>query len=191
MPIAFIPIDMRDFLIYVEFFFSGIWISIITIASFYILFLRSVDPQIESSKPLTTEQSIHMITGELVAIPSISNGILQAYFFVKLSFIVNDRQSKYYLKEISTDYLYTLLSGPPMGDIVQIKSFGMDNFRKKIKEDLNLKLGSQFISDVLINELNYLSIADIRLNCFHLSDKESNLMAQKKSLLDKAKDKSQ
>ncbi|CAL9914548.1 conserved hypothetical protein [Candidatus Liberibacter solanacearum] len=174
-----------------NFFFSGIWISIITIVSFYILFLRSVDPQIESSKLLTTEQSIHMITGELVAIPSISNGVLQAYFFVKLSFIVNDRQSKYYLKEISTDYLYTLLSGPPMGDIVQIKSFGMDNFRKKIKEDLNLKLGSQFISDVLINELNYLSIADIRLNCFHLSDKESNLMAQKKSLLDKAKDKSQ
>nr|MBA2917583.1 hypothetical protein [Candidatus Liberibacter asiaticus] len=92
------------------------------------------------------------------------------------------------LKEIATDYLYTLLSGPPMGDFVQIKAFGFDNLRKKIKEDLNSRLGSQFISEVLIDELNYLSIVDMRSNCLRLGSNASDLMTQKGSLIEKNKE---
>ncbi|ACT56980.1 flagellar basal body-associated FliL family protein [Candidatus Liberibacter asiaticus] len=171
-----------------KFLFSGIWISVVTLISFYMLFLRSMDTMVENHVPPLAIKNTNIIKSELVSIPSVSNGVLQAYFLVKLSFIVNDSQERSYLKEIATDYLYTLLSGPPMGDFVQIKAFGFDNLRKKIKEDLNSRLGSQFISEVLIDELNYLSIVDMRSNCLRLGSNASDLMTQKGSLIEKNKE---
>ncbi|AKK20388.1 hypothetical protein HUT03_03845 [Candidatus Liberibacter africanus] len=167
--------------------FSGIWISIVTLISFYMLFIRSIDTNTGNDASAVINKN-DMITGELVSIPVVSNGVIQAYFFIKLSFIVKSSQQRLYLKAISTDYLYTLLAGSPFGDLVQIKAFGFDNLRQKIKEDLNLKLGSPLILDVLIDKLHYLSIVDIRLNCWHLDSKALDLITHKGSLIEKNKE---
>ncbi|MBL0848494.1 MAG: hypothetical protein EU981_00075 [Candidatus Liberibacter ctenarytainae] len=170
-----------------KFFFAGLWVSAITLVSFYMFFLRSIDTKIESPKEIIKENSADLIEGELVTIPVISaKGDIEAYFFIKLSFIVNKLQnqgSQYYLREIATDYLYTLLAGSPMGNPAKIKSFGIENLRHKIKDDLNSTLGFQLLSKVLINQLNYLSISDIHLNCIPQENKASDFISQKGSLL--------
>ncbi|MEG8099253.1 hypothetical protein [Candidatus Liberibacter brunswickensis] len=169
--------------------FSGIWISIVTLISFYMFFLRSVDINKENVTSVVVKKN-DIVEGELVSIPIVSHGLLQAYFFVKLSFIINETKDEHYLKEISTDYLYTLFSNSTMDDMVKVKAFGFDNLRLKIKEDLNLILGFKLISNVLIDKLNYLSILDIRFNCFHLDGKALDLITQKRSSIEPNTEKS-
>ncbi|MBY7649317.1 MAG: hypothetical protein C4617_02185 [Candidatus Liberibacter europaeus] len=169
-------------------FFTGLWVSFVTLISFYILFLRPLDKKPEYPKKISAEKKLDVIKGELVTIPIIDAGNLVAYIFVRLSFVTDrssNKESPDYLQDVATDYIYTLFAGSSMGDLMQIKSFGIENLRQKIKNDLNSKFGTKFLLDVLINKLNYLSVNDMRMNCVYPAHNLPDFMTKKGSLLEK------
>ncbi|AHA27768.1 hypothetical protein [Candidatus Liberibacter americanus] len=152
-------------------FLYGSWLLVVTLLSFYILFIlpayNNTNTNVENYTQITKDNSNYVIRGDLITIPVISNGII-SYFFLKLSFVVDiSNKPEYYnhFTDISTDYIYTLLAGSQMGDLTKIKSFGLDNLRQKIKDDLNLKLGTKFLLEVLVNQFNYISLDGKQMSC--------------------------
>ncbi|MBA5723538.1 hypothetical protein [Candidatus Liberibacter sp.] len=127
----------------------------------------------ENYKENFQEKSSELVAGELVSIPVIAEGAVKAYFFIKLSFNINQPTTKlshHYIRDIASDYLYTLLVGSAMSDLSQIKESDLENFRKKVKEGLNSKLGVKILSDVFINQINYLSATDLHSSCHVLGN---------------------
>jgi hypothetical protein len=49
-----------------------------------------------------------------------------------------------------------------MINIANVSTFDADEFKKRIREGLNKKLGDDVVQEVLIEKLDYLSKADIR-----------------------------
>jgi hypothetical protein len=68
------------------------------------------------------------------------------------------------LTEMTTDELFTLLVGNKMIDIANIKSFDPQVFRDAVKKSMNERLGGEYVADVMIDQLDYLSKEDVKDN---------------------------
>lgn len=90
---------------------------------------------------------------------------MNGYFLSRISLRVDkDKMAKIELPatQLMTDELFTLLAGSSMVNIANISTFDPDVFKQRIREGLNKKLGDEVVGDVLIEQLDYLSKADIR-----------------------------
>lgn len=68
------------------------------------------------------------------------------------------------LTEMTTDALFSLLVGNKMVDIANMKSFDPIAFRDMVKKDLNTSLGGEYIDQVLLEQLDYLSKEEVAAN---------------------------
>ncbi len=99
--------------------------------------------------------------------PIIGNGAITGYFLGRVSFMMNKDTMKGMtlpLTEMTTDELFTLLVGNKMIDISQLKSFDPQAFRDAIKKDMNEQLGGDYVSEVMLEQLDYLSKEEVKAN---------------------------
>ncbi|HEX2146150.1 MAG TPA: hypothetical protein VHG11_00665, partial [Pseudorhizobium sp.] len=68
------------------------------------------------------------------------------------------------LTELTTDEMFTLLVGDKMVDLGNPGAFELETFRTKIKDNLNRRLGEGLVTEVLVEQLDFLSKEDIRTN---------------------------
>jgi hypothetical protein len=66
------------------------------------------------------------------------------------------------LTEVTTDELFTLLIGNKMVDIGNLKSFDPQAFRDTIKKGMNEHLGGEYVAEVMLEQLDYLSKDDVK-----------------------------
>ncbi len=91
----------------------------------------------------------------------------QGYFITRISFMMDKEKVKGVhlpVTEMMTDELFTLLVGNKMVDLANTKAFDLETFRKSIKETLNQRFQGEYVLDVLVEQLDYLSKDDIRTN---------------------------
>lgn len=144
---------------------TGLWVCIVTLGAVWFSISRATAPaeHADAAPKIETE----LLKGEAINIPMIANGAVQGYFLSRVSFIVDKakiKDNKLPMTELMTDELFTLLVGSPVVDIKRTDNFDLAGFKAKIKNDLNAKFGGEVISDVLVEQLDYLSKDDIRVN---------------------------
>lgn len=144
---------------------TGIWVCIVTLGAVWFSISRATAPVEDASagKKIETE----VLKGESLTIPMIADGGVQGYFLGRVSLIVDKAkasQIKMPVTEVMTDELYTLLVGSAMIDLTKRTPFDLPAFKAKIKDDLNARFGGDMISDVLVEQLDYLTKEDIRVN---------------------------
>ncbi|MNE49128.1 hypothetical protein D3C80_1436270 [compost metagenome] len=106
-----------------------------------------------------------LVKGEQITVPVISDGAVNGYFLTLISLNVDKTKLQVIegpKTELMTDELITLLAGSNMVNIANVSTFDVDEFKKRIREGLNKKLGDEVVQEVLIEKLDYLSKADIR-----------------------------
>lgn len=144
---------------------TGVWVCAVTLGAVWFSISRATAPtdQADAAPKVETE----LMKGEAITIPLIADGAVKGYFLTRVSFIVDKvkiKDAKMPMTELMTDELFTLLVGSPVVDIAAVERFDLAAFKAKIKSDLNARYGAEMISDVLVEQIDYLSKEDIRVN---------------------------
>lgn len=145
---------------------TGLWVCAVTLGAVY----GSV--QMSKPKPVVDEATqlrnkSELVKGENINVPVLGNGKVQGYFVTRISFLMDKEKIKGVhlpTTEMMTDELFSLLVGNKMVDLGNTKAFDLDAFRKSIKEKLNERFQGEYVLDVLVEQLDYLSKDDIRTN---------------------------
>ncbi|MBB4064150.1 hypothetical protein [Gellertiella hungarica] len=143
---------------------AGIWVCIITLGAVYFSVQMATKPPVDEAA--AKQASLEVVKGESITVPLLKDGQVSGYFISRISFMMDKEKLKggeLPLTEYMTDELFSLLVGNAMIDITDPKAFKLDEFKKMVKEDLNKRLGEEYIADVLVEQLDYLSKDDIRI----------------------------
>ncbi|MCX8996135.1 hypothetical protein NOF55_17065 [Rhizobiaceae bacterium BDR2-2] len=143
---------------------TGIWVCLVTLGAVWFSIGQATAPvQGDTGPRIDTE----LLRGETTTIPLIADGSVQGYFLSRVSLIVDKAkigETKLPMKELVTDSLFTLLVGNPVVDVAHVERFDLAAFKSRIKDGLNDRFGDGIVSDVLVEQLDYLSKDDIRIN---------------------------
>ncbi|MBB4953936.1 hypothetical protein H4S14_001996 [Agrobacterium vitis] len=140
---------------------AGVWACIATLVAVYISVQMATAPvqtDEDANKPV-----LEMVRGEPITIPLFENGTVKGYFLGRFSFMVEKGKAeavKVPITAIMTDELFTLLVSSKMIDLSKAQKLDLDGFRTIIKTDLNKHFGDNVISEVLVEQLDYLGKED-------------------------------
>lgn len=143
---------------------TGLWVCIITLASVYFSVQMATAP---AADPDAGKKKPEYVPGEVVNVPLIDNGGISGYFITKVSYMMSGELPKepaVPLTELATDELYTLLVGDKAIDLAHTDHFDLAAFRENIKKHLNERLGGEYVADVLVEQLGFLSKEEISAN---------------------------
>jgi flagellar basal body-associated protein FliL len=150
----------------VKLLLTGLWVCIVTLGAVYFSVQMSAAPapvDEEAQKKAMQE----LVRGEPITVPMIADGTITGYFIGRISFMMDKEKIKDValpVTELMTDQLYTMLVGNRMVDLSDPGAFDLEKFRSSVKEEMNRKLGDEMVAEVLVEQLDYMSKEDIRLN---------------------------
>lgn len=143
---------------------AGIWVCIVTLGAVYFSVQLATKPPVDEAA--AKKAAVELVKGESITVPLLKEGQVQGYFIGRISFMMDKEKIKGVelpMTEYMTDELFSLLVGNPMIDIVDPKAFKLDEFKTAVREDLNKRLGDEYIASVLVEQLDYMSKDDIRV----------------------------
>lgn len=143
---------------------TGVWVCAVTLGAVYFSVQMATAPA-SGDEAGEKKASLELVKGESITIPVINDGGVNGYFLSRISLRVDkEKMAKIELPatQLMTDELFSLLSGSSMVNIANISTFDPDAFKQRIREGLNKRLNDEVVKDVLIEQLDYLSKADIR-----------------------------
>lgn len=143
---------------------TGVWVCAITLGAVYFSVQMAMPPAPVDEAELK-KASLTLVRGESMTIPVINDGAIKGYFLSRISLQMDKEKmgaTELPLKEMMTDELFTLLSGTSMVNIANVSTFDIEEYKKRIREGLNKKLGNEIVAEVLVEQLDYLTKDDIR-----------------------------
>lgn len=145
---------------------TGVWISVVALASVYFSVQMANKPEDEEPVPALFG-GLETIRGDVTSIPVISGGRVTGYFLTRLSYTIDPSKAALMtipVKDLVTDALYTSLVGDNLIDFPNMKRFDLEGFKAHIRDSINERLGDKVFHDVLVEQIDYLSKEDIRSN---------------------------
>ncbi|GEO85229.1 MULTISPECIES: hypothetical protein [Alphaproteobacteria] len=143
---------------------AGLWVCLVALGAVYFSVHMATAPA-EVSEEDARKAKLELVRGEAITVPMIADGSVSGYFLGRVSFMMDKEKIKGVelpLTELMTDELFTLLIGNKMVDISNMAAFDVVAFKEKVKTDINTHLGDNFIDEVLVEQLDYLSKDDVR-----------------------------
>ncbi|ARM11023.1 MULTISPECIES: hypothetical protein [Rhizobium] len=144
---------------------TGVWVCAITLASVYFSVYMATAPAPAATD--SKQSALELVKGETITVPVIGDGAITGYFLGRISFMMNKDLLKGVtlpLTEMTTDELFSLLVGNKMVDLAHIKSFDAKAFRQEIKKGMNERLGGEYVAEVMLEQLDYLSKEEVKQN---------------------------
>lgn len=144
---------------------AGIWVCAITLAAVYFSVQMATKPPVDEAA--AKKAALELVKGESITVPLLSEGKVKGYFIGRVSFMMDKQKIQGVelpMTEYMTDEMFSTLVGNSMINIADPKAFKLDEFKKMVKEDLNKRLGDEYIAEVLVEQLDYLSKEDIRVS---------------------------
>ena len=145
---------------------TGVWISCVALASVYFSVQSANKKELVEPDPAMFG-GLETVRGEITSIPVISDGAVQGYFLTRLSYTIDPKKSNLLtipVKDLVTDALYSALVGKQVIDFPAMEKFDLETFKTLIKDTLNDRLGEIVFHDVIVEQIDFLSKADIRSN---------------------------
>jgi hypothetical protein len=142
---------------------TGAWVCVVTLAAVYFSVQMATTPPVDPA--VEKKAALEMVKGESITVPLIKDDKVRGYFIGRISYMMNKEKLQGVtlpMTEYMTDELFTLLVGNSMIEITNPQAFKLDEFKKAVREDLNKRLGDEYIAEVLVEQLDYMSKDDIR-----------------------------
>ncbi|MCB5202677.1 hypothetical protein LH464_09355 [Neorhizobium sp. T786] len=149
----------------IKLFLTGLWVCLITLGAVYFSVRMSAPPSVDEEA--ARKEALQLVRGESLTIPVITDGMITGYFLGRFSFMMDKQKIAGVdlpLTELTTDQLFTLLVGEKMIDLGNPGDFDLDTFRAKVKDDLNRRMGEGMVTEVIVEQLDFMSKEDIRTN---------------------------
>lgn len=143
---------------------AGIWVCIVALGAVYFSVQMGTAPPVDEEA--AKKAALEVVKGESISVPVLKDGAVNGYFIGRISFMMDKTKLKDGeppITEYMTDELFSLLVGNQMINLSDPKAFKLEEFKKMVKEDLNKRMGGEYIAEVLVEQLDYLSKEDIRV----------------------------
>ena len=143
---------------------TGVWILAITLASVYFSLKMASTPEVDTAAA-EREAAMEFVSGYTTTVPVIGEGGVSGYLLTKLAYKANKELAAKQVvpvPQMITDELYTLLVGKKMIDIAATGSFDIEAFRAVVKEGLNRRFGAEVISEVYVEQIDYITTASVQ-----------------------------
>ncbi len=145
---------------------TGLWVCLVTLGAVYFSVKASAPPP-PVDEEAARKEALQLVRGESLTVPVINDGMITGYFLGRFSFMMDKEKIKGVelpITELTTDELFTLLVGEKMIDLGNPGAFDLETFRTRIRDGFNAKLGEGMVSEVLVEQLDFMSKDDIRAN---------------------------
>jgi len=149
-----------------KFALAAIWICAATVGSIFFAFSAS-GPTPEGEPQPAYFGGLDYMKTEVLSIPVVREGGVQGYFIARLVYTVEkDKIAKLSVpaQPLLVDELYSYLYSNPDIDFTSAETINVDGLKTGIRDAINAKVGETLIHEVLIEQVDYLSKADIRDN---------------------------
>jgi hypothetical protein len=150
----------------IKFAVAAIWISAVTVAAVVFAYQNGQQDGEAGSEP-TVFGGLDYVTTEVVSVPFFRERSVHGYFLARLVYTAEAaklNQMTMPPDAIIFDEVYSYLYANPLIDFSRVDNVDLDAFRAGIRESVNRRVGQQLIHDVMIEQMDYLSKADIRDN---------------------------
>jgi flagellar basal body-associated protein FliL len=143
----------------------GVWVCAVTLVSTWAganLLSGPVEADVKHEEGIG---GLEVVKPRQISVPIITDGAIQGYVMVKLSFTVRkDDMSKLSLSPdvfIVDETFKTIYGGEPI-DFKRIAKPDLEKLGKSIKDNVNKRFGTPFVEDVLFEEVNYIAMEKVR-----------------------------
>lgn len=115
--------------------------------------LRPPEPKIETHK------------AKPLSVPISRGGQMRGYVVMNLAFVVDATAAKAFGREVEPyllDEAFSALYADASFDVDHLETYDLEKFKTGLAKRLDARLGAPVVRDVLIQEFNYVSAADLR-----------------------------
>lgn len=143
---------------------SGLWVCAVTVASCYgaLYWTTGRAPEVENDKFFG---GLDYVRTKLISVPVISSGSIEGYVVAQFVFTVDSKV----LKRLSVkpdvflvDEAFKVIYAGSAIDFRKPRKQDLPGLSKLIAENVNKRFGSNFVEEVLIEELGYVPKAEAR-----------------------------
>ncbi|MFN4272562.1 MAG: hypothetical protein ACK4F5_07100 [Aliihoeflea sp.] len=148
----------------IKFAAAAIWIIVVT-AGTVLFAYQSGDDQAEVDVEATLFAGLEYVKTDVISVPVIKDNAVYGYFLARLVYTAEAKRLNQMVmppEAIIHDEVYTHLFANPQIDFTRRDTLDLDAFRNGIRESVNQRVGEPLIRDVLIEQMDFLSKADIR-----------------------------
>lgn len=150
----------------IKFVVAAIWVCAVTIGAMVYSFQSSAARPDPGSEPAFFG-GLDYVKTEVFSVPVLQKGVINGYFIGRFVYTVEPEK----LKKLSipaetliVDEVYTYLFSHPEMDFSKTDTVDIDALRTGIRDSINKRVGDTLIHEVLVEQVDYLSKADIRDN---------------------------
>lgn len=152
---------------------ASLWIAAVTLGAVFYAFETNGEADAataaEDGGPEPAFGGLDYVRADVLSIPRMEGGVVEGYFLARLVYTAGAerlRQLSLPAEALLTDAAYTHLYDNPQIDFSQVESLDLDAFRTQLRDAVNARIGEDLIEEVLIEQIDYLSKADIRRASF-------------------------
>ncbi len=142
----------------------SLWAVLATLGSFYGVMVWRAGAEAKVA-PKELFSTLEQGKTEVVSVPMISNGEVQGYVLARFAYFVDGEK----LKEMSikpdvilVDEAFRLIYSSPVRDFQRIEKYDLASLTRRLKENVNKRLGMKLVHDVLVDSINYVARSEIR-----------------------------
>lgn len=150
----------------IKFVVAAIWICVVTIGAMVYSFQSSAAKPEPGSEPAFFG-GLDYVKTEVFSVPVLQNGVINGYFIGRFVYTVEpEKLAKLSIpaETLIVDEVYTYLFSHPEIDFSKTGTLDIDALRTGIRDSINKRVGDTLIHEVLVEQVDYLSKADIRDN---------------------------
>ncbi|WEX08335.1 hypothetical protein [Chelativorans sp. AA-79] len=149
-----------------KFVLAAIWISAATLgAVLYSFQMSQARGNAEPAPPFFG--GLDYVRTGVMSVPVVKNGRVDGYFLARLVYTVEPAKMKALslpANLLLLDQLHSYLYGNPQIDFSDKEHVDLDALRGGIRDSINARVGDKLVHEVLVEQIDYLSKADIRDN---------------------------
>jgi hypothetical protein len=149
----------------IKFVAAAIWLCAVTVGAVVYSF-STAGPVVKKEEPAFFG-GLDYVRTDIISVPLMKEGAVYGYFLARLVYTVEPKVVKTLslpAESLLVDEVYTYLYGNPQIDFSDYAKLDLDKFRNGIRDAINKRVGKTLVHDVLIEQIDYLSKAEIRDN---------------------------
>ncbi|MGY6707001.1 MAG: hypothetical protein ACXIVF_01635 [Rhizobiaceae bacterium] len=148
----------------IKFALAALWIIAVTAGSVLFAY-QSAGDRTETEEQASYFGGLDYVQTEVISVPVLRNNEVYGYFLARLVFTAEAEKLRRMIMPpdaIIFDEVYSYLFANPMIDFSRQETLDLDAFREGIKNSVNRRVGEALVQEVLVEQIDFLTKADIR-----------------------------
>jgi hypothetical protein len=150
----------------IKFVVAALWLVGVTLGTVIFSFSMS-GPKADKAPEPAFFGGLDYVKTDIISVPLMKDEEVYGYFLTRLVYTVEPAVMKTLslpAEALLVDQVYTYLYANPQIDFADYARLDLDKLRNGIRESVNKRVGKDLIHDVLIEQIDFLTKAEIRDN---------------------------